>query len=380
MKPVSDQLFIFEHPDKPRPGPERCSAKELGLKESWLSDAIFETPELVIGPCRAAGLTDDEWYPWEREFRVEVGKIDVLLLSSEGRVAVVETKLAGNPELRRRVLAQALDYLAHLPDRLREELPPIPRDENGEPVASEEDILESVDQADVLVIIASDEADPRVARLSQTLLADHLINQWDLALVDVALYRPTDGSPGHIVVPHLRRLVQSDPRQVVRVVVEGETPSARIEIERITDDGWGLGERRFFRHLERGTVPGAIFRLAKQVRDLRERYPETVSLSWGRGKKGGMVLKRNDGALIEFRPTGRIKFRTKKFNRALGEERAKEYRRELEELVPRAMGMPLPTLSVTEAKENAQQLFELLQRTIEEAEKSDASATTESST
>ena len=120
MKPVSDQLFVFERAETLRPGYERCLAKDLGLKEAWLRDAIFETPELVIGPCRAAGLTEDDWYPWAREFRVEVGKIDVLLLSSEGRVAVVETKLAGNPELRRRVLAQALDYLAHLADGLRE--------------------------------------------------------------------------------------------------------------------------------------------------------------------------------------------------------------------------------------------------------------------
>jgi len=50
---------------------------------------------------------------WAREFRVGVGLIDVLLLSSQGRVAIVETKLASNPELRRQVLAQALDYLTH---------------------------------------------------------------------------------------------------------------------------------------------------------------------------------------------------------------------------------------------------------------------------
>lgn len=92
MKSVSDQLFMFEKRQRPRLGHERCSAKDLGLDESWLRDGIFENPDLVIGPCRAAGLTDDEWYPWQREFRVEVGRIDVLLLSSQGRVAIVETK------------------------------------------------------------------------------------------------------------------------------------------------------------------------------------------------------------------------------------------------------------------------------------------------
>lgn len=303
IKPVSDQLFVFDSSEKPRPGHERCSAKDLGLNEAWLRDSIFDMPELVIGPCRAAGLTEDEWYPWQREFSVEVGSIDVLLLSSQGRVAVVETKLAGNPELRRRVLAQALDYLAHLPDRFHDGLPEIPKDESGEPVANEEDIRESVDQGDILVIIASDDVDPRVAKLSRTLLSDHLVSQWDLALIDVALYRPPDESGSYIVVPHLRNLVQSEPRQVVRVVVEGETPSATIEVVTITpDEGAPVRQRwdesRFFRHLEEGTVPAAIRQLATQLRDLAERYPHSVSLSWGTGKTGSMVLKRNNGGLI----------------------------------------------------------------------------------
>ena len=48
---------------------------------------------------------------------------------------------------------------------------------------------------DVLVIIASDEVDPRVSKLSRTLLAKNVNKQWDLALVDVALY-PIEGGAG----------------------------------------------------------------------------------------------------------------------------------------------------------------------------------------
>jgi len=77
MKPVSHQLFTFENLDNPRAAYERCSAKDLGLEERWLRDAIFHAPDLVIGPCRAAGLTEDEWYPWQREYKVDVGQIDV---------------------------------------------------------------------------------------------------------------------------------------------------------------------------------------------------------------------------------------------------------------------------------------------------------------
>jgi hypothetical protein len=193
MKLVSDQIFAFDGTTRPAVTHERCSAEDLGLKESWFRDAIFECPELVIGPCRAAGLTDDEWYAWRKEFPTEVGPIDVLLVSSQGRVAVVETKLASNSELRRKVLAQALDYLAHLPAAFADSMPGLPRDEKGEPVAEADDIREAVDEGHVLVIIASDEVDPRVAKLSRSLLADHLVKRWDLALVDLSVYRPRRG-------------------------------------------------------------------------------------------------------------------------------------------------------------------------------------------
>jgi len=370
MKPVSDHIFTFEKCEMPIQRYERCSAKDLGLNESWLRDSIFKTPELVIGPCRAAGLTEDEWYPWQREFRVDVGQIDVLILSSQGRVAIVETKLMSNPELRRRVLAQALDYLVHLHERFNEGIPEIPRDESGETVADQDYILESVADGDVLVIIASDEVDPRVAKLSRSLFSDHLVKHWDLALIDVALYRPLDKSDSYLVVPHLRNLIQSEARQVVRVVVEGETPSARIELERITPDEaastrqkWD--ESRFFRYLEAEAAPKPVRELALHLRDLARLYPESVSLAWGTGKDGSMIVKRHNGGLIEIYGSGVIKFRPRKFHRALGQEVADEYQRALEDVAPDTMRMQYPSLPVEKAEKAAPELFKVIKRILE---------------
>jgi hypothetical protein len=45
-------------------------------------------------------------------------------------------------------------------------------------------------------------------------LTCNLFKQWDLALIDLALYRPVDASGIYVVVPHLRNLVRSEPRQV----------------------------------------------------------------------------------------------------------------------------------------------------------------------
>ena len=268
-----------------------------------------------------------------------------------------------------------MDYLAHLPEQLSTQLPDIPIDELGQPVADPEDILDSVAQGDVLVIIASDEVDPRAAKLSQTLLSDNLVKQWDLALIDVALYRPSDALQSYIVVPHLRNLIQSEPRQVVRVVVEGETPSARIEVERITPDEITTGrqkwdESRFFRQLEVETVPRAIQDLALQLTDIARHYPNSLSLSWGTGKNGSMVLKRHNGGLIELFASGDIRFRPHKFERALGEKQAEEYRRALEGLAPASMSMSYPRLTVDQADKAAPALINLIQRTLERIESS----------
>jgi hypothetical protein len=374
MKPVSDQIFAFEGTNAPAITHERCSAQDLGLKESWFRDAIFESPELVIGACRAAGLTDDEWYAWRKEFQTDVGSIDVLLVSSQGRVAVVETKLASNPELRRRVLAQVLDYLAHLPGEFRDSMPDVPKDENGKPVAETDDIREAVSQGDVLVIIASDECDPRVAKLSRNLLADHLVKQWDLALVDLALYRPCHGAPGkYVIVSNVRNLLESEPRQVVRVVVQGESPSARVEVERITRDETSTGrqkwdEKRFFESLATGSAPAPVRELAAKLRELASRFPDSLVLEWGTGREGSMVVKRHGAGLIEVFGAGNVRFRPWKFERALGASSGGHYREGLQRLVPRGMSMKYPFVSADEADRVAPALFELVREVIEHAE------------
>jgi hypothetical protein len=358
MKLISDQVFAFDRISSPVVTHERCSAEDLGLKESWFRDAIYDSPELVIGPCRAAGLTSDEWYSWRKEFPTEVGPIDVLLVSSQGRVALVETKLASNPELRRKVLAQVLDYLAHLPATLGDSMPDVPVDADGTPVADAEDIREAVSEGDVLLIIASDEVDSRVAKL---------------ALIDIALYRPLSPASGHhMIIPTLRNLVESEPRQVVRVIVQGENPRARVEVERVAPDETTTGrrkwdEKRFFESLASGAAPSSVRALAGHLRDLASQFPDSVALDWGTGRDGSMVVKRNEAGLIEVFGAGNLRFRPWKFDRALGEASGRDYYEALRRLLPRAMAMKYPFVAADEAAKVAPAVFELVHSALRSA-------------
>lgn len=49
-----------------------------------------------------------------REFPLDVGSIDLLGFTADGDIAVIECKLAGNPEIKRKVIGQALEYGANL--------------------------------------------------------------------------------------------------------------------------------------------------------------------------------------------------------------------------------------------------------------------------
>ena len=230
LGPVSDGSF------------KRVTAKSLELQESWFRDAIFAEPELVIGPCRAAGRidVDEVWVPWRIEANFGAGPIDVLLVSSHGRIGIVETKLSYNPQKRREVVAQVLDYALSLQETDRDDLPDLPESPHA---PLEEDLVESLNASRFLLIIAGDALDPRALRLSNSMLARHLTSEWDLAMVDLNVYRDDHQPDEFIIVPELLGTVQSDLRQVVRVIVEGESPKARIVVDKEIHDDERSGRR-----------------------------------------------------------------------------------------------------------------------------------------
>jgi len=221
---------------------QRVSAAELDLPESWFRDAIFHDPELVVGPCREASRmpADETWLPWATEFNFGSGPVDVLLVSSQGRPAIIETKLSYNPAKRREVVAQLLDYALSLQDTPYDDLPPLPTSAAAPDAA---DLQECLSAGKFLLVVAGDALDPRALRLSEALLAGHMTSEWDLAMVDLNVYRCTTPDDQLLIVPELRGVVLAETRQVVRVQVEGETSRARITVERVPADDLSAGRR-----------------------------------------------------------------------------------------------------------------------------------------
>lgn len=83
-----------------------------GSNEAWLRDRLFEHPELV--PIGDLDPAFGPLLPLCRELRTEAGPIDVTYINPAGRLTLVECKLWRNPEARRKVVAQILDYARSL--------------------------------------------------------------------------------------------------------------------------------------------------------------------------------------------------------------------------------------------------------------------------
>ena len=330
MKSLGAALFMVHGSTECFAAFRRISAKDAGLKEAWFQDAVYANPELVISACRSGGMVSEgeHWYPWAKEFPLaDTGYIDVLLLSSLGRIGVVETKLSFNPERRREVVAQILDYAVTLQETPFDRLPPI-AETRGSAAPTEHDIADALSAGRFLLIVAGDMLEPRAIRLSESILAGHLTSEWDLAMVDINLYEGTM-EPKRLLVPELRGKIVHETRQVVRVTVEGEQPNAKIAVERLPDPSHSeaaIWTVEIFQQALRNAAVSPEFReLVNRFMLLPQRDAAT-SVAFGTGKLGSITLRRAASSVLSLFLDGRAETKpTSSIERALGAQGARLY-------------------------------------------------------
>jgi len=82
----------------------QVDVRSLGKDEAWLRNHIFEHPDVL--PVKDIS---GQFWPLI-PLGTEIDQIDALFMSPGGFLTIVETKLVDNPEARRAVLAQVIDY------------------------------------------------------------------------------------------------------------------------------------------------------------------------------------------------------------------------------------------------------------------------------
>lgn len=91
--------------------PLSSSGGEL-FSEKWLQNALFANPQCL--PVREIDPHIGTLIPICTEIETGAGPADILYVTPTGQIVLVETKLWRNPEARRQVVAQILDYAKQL--------------------------------------------------------------------------------------------------------------------------------------------------------------------------------------------------------------------------------------------------------------------------
>lgn len=199
-------------------------SKDHTYFESWIQKLVDEFPHCLPIDEIEPGLTEN-FVSVCMELPTKHGPIDNLLMTPAGDIALVETKLWRNPEARREVVAQSLDYASCLFEMDYDELekaalkgdfgdrkkPATLYDvfEGLEPKL-EPDFIDAVNnnlrKGRILIIVAGDGIRSQTERLVDS-LQSHAGFHFTFALVELAVFDLPDGS-GRIV--HPRTLVQTE--------------------------------------------------------------------------------------------------------------------------------------------------------------------------
>lgn len=226
--------------DRPSRKLKRLKKVHEEFDEAFLQELLVTNPELLP----VDQLRDDvgELLCIGREVPMTgVGAIDNLYLSTGGYPVVVETKLWRNPEARRTVLSQILDYTKEIVQKdfswFDEMWQGFSKDRYGtsgsllsrldELAGGEFDDATFVDRVhralsmgDVLSLIVGDGIETKLQELVDHLCRDSAHLRYSLALVELACYKVPIQDVGLLVVPRIVQEVDPVERAYVRIELE----------------------------------------------------------------------------------------------------------------------------------------------------------------
>jgi len=227
--------------------------------EKFIQELVFNHSEAL--PIDEIDDTYSPLIPVCTELQTPVGPLDVLLVTPSGRLCVVETKLWRNPEARRKVVAQILDYAKELStwdygDLQREVNRRIGGSgnalyriacgsdaENAPPEAAFVDaVSRNLRRGRFLLLLVGDGIREGAARIAEFLTtAGHL--EFGFGVVELAVYAHEDA--GTVVTPRvIARTVELT--RVIVEVADGMEIREAPAIDGLTDETELQRKRRHF--------------------------------------------------------------------------------------------------------------------------------------
>jgi len=213
--------------------------------EAFVEDLLFQNPSVL--PIRELDSVYSDPVPICTQLPTKVGPLDVLYVTKEGRLVIVEAKLWRNPEARRKVVAQIIDYAAELgrwsfTDLDRE----VSRRLGGagvslfslvkarHPEIQEAEFVDSVSRSlregRFLLLICGDGIREELTAIAEFLDRGTTLDM-TFGLVELAIY--STGDDRRLVLPRVLAKTLTIRRQVFRV--EGAVVEVRDEVDEVAE-------------------------------------------------------------------------------------------------------------------------------------------------
>ncbi len=175
--------------------------------EEFIQNLVFRHPEAI--PIREIDLAYTDLVPICCELSTPAGYLDILLVTKTGKLCIVEAKLWRNPESRRKVVGQILDYAQELAGWSYEDLQrqvskttgvkgnvlyDLVKEKHPEIIEAEfiDSVSRSLSKGEFLLLILGDGI-----REGVSAIAEYIDNSGNLdftfGLVEVAIYRQASG-------------------------------------------------------------------------------------------------------------------------------------------------------------------------------------------
>lgn len=227
---------------------ERVPLNEKLFQEKWLQDLIHKNPQVLPIDEIESGFAP--LISLGREIFTAVGYIDNLYISPNGYLTIVETKLWRNPEAKREVVGQIIDYAKELStwtfSKLNESVKVSSQllnnntkgiidlikefdliDENQEQIIID-NIERNLKRGRFLLLIVGDGIRESVEDMVDYLSSTPQI-QFTLGLVELQVYKNPNDENDLIVIPNLITRTKEITRAIIKI--ENSNPNNVVTVE-----------------------------------------------------------------------------------------------------------------------------------------------------
>lgn len=260
--------------------------EEKLFSETWLQNVLNSFPQIL--PVDEIESVFWPLVPIGREINTSAGFIDNLFISKAGYLVMVETKLWRNPQAKREVLAQAIDYASELAGWSFEELEEVCQKQNSkgvleliqtgfdpdsEEMPTEENISDNLRLGRFLILVVSDHIHHSLIKmLKYANNFPHLAT--NVGLIELHCYKAPNHQDEIIVVPSIIAKTEIVERSIVQVNLAPDVKHT-ISVEQIKSDPEShnrepLSEDEYWRTLQQNSL--ASVPKAKEILDHFSKY------------------------------------------------------------------------------------------------------------